>query len=294
MIQNNIKKKEHGLFFGVTKLFTLGFLACMGLNAQAGVSAQLWTPDDESEAQLINEELEAQQAARLLEEEQRNFDHAMYSRVNVIRGEIGLENEDLAAMGCDQVKAKEILNLLKQWCITNATQIKVIHKAQAIANQKLHKLNQKINRGRSKDNLSELDAQIMTKITATKDNLKLLHEQHEALDNTAKVIVSAVLTTSQLNAWQAILANLGQNKQYRYIPDITAAQRESLSAIRTQFILAGTLQSQTRGTSLSWMTSSEENVLTAAQRTAAAACHVNLTQYKQSVLDAIESVFKRE
>ena len=288
------KKLVNTIRISIGKPIVLGVVFCSSLFLQISSSAQsLLRPTEEAESQLINEQLEAEQAARFLEDEKQNFDHAMYARTNVIRSEIGLENDDLAAIGFDQENAEEILDILKQWCIDNASEIKAIHLAQANANQELLALNKQINLGKSKkSNTSAVQkTQIISKINVAKQKIETLETVHHALDETAIVLVQAVMTTSQLNTWASIRTNLGQNNQYRYVPNITQTQRETLSLARTQLLLAGKIKNQARGVMLKWMTHAEEQIFTTDQKTAAVQNHANLAIYKQAILDAIDSVF---
>ncbi len=144
----------------------------------------------------------------------------VFCAVRDLRKKFALNNQDLAAMGCTEIQAKEILNTLLVWYKTSKIDLDAAQRAEDVAMRNLRQAVRKINMG-SKD-ASDSDVRRLHK------ELAAIRKRHETLKSGVIAVVGKKLTKEQGSFWEAIRANIHAPAKYRYVTGLTPKQMVQL------------------------------------------------------------------
>jgi len=142
-------------------------------------------------------------------------DPVTYSRLHGIRDQLALTDTDLASVGCDSEMARAVLTALLAWHAANVT---VLSAADVDVAQKLQAL-QSIRGGKTVDS-TVLHAASSDYYVAVKVRQKLWQSVWDT--------VSEHLTRDVQAKLQAARANVGVEAPYKYVADLTKAQKKAL------------------------------------------------------------------
>lgn len=197
------------------------------------------------------------------------IDALTYSRVQTLRSGIGLDNTDLAAMGCTQQQAEEVLTAVLSWTRTNAASLGETEAAIATAEAALRDALQSQGRGEevSANQMVTLKAAVQTAI-----------ETRTTLTTGLATAVAAELNQEQAGVWTTAKANHSLPARYRYVPNLSAAE-------------TATLQLTTARGNAEALASAEQNIITGPRAAAMATAQSNLSERIEAVLNAHQSAF---
>lgn len=160
------------------------------------------------------------------------IDPYLYTRVQQLRQELSLTNFDLAAMGCDEESATQILESLKSWCRTNQATLDQNHRDTLQAKATIREAIRQINIGPAPG--SEPNSTIARSLPGLqKDLVNLLEQRKSTLDGLAAQI-ETTMDTSKRHIWQSARANVGMPTQLRYVPDLSDEQRQTIHNLLTE------------------------------------------------------------
>ncbi len=301
----NLKFNSKQILSGLGLTVVVGLVAVPSFLPEP-VQAQ--TPNASERAQIKQEEQRitqdqenhfiAEQQAQAIAEQ--NFDHAMYSQVKTIQNAIGLSDETLAAMGCNQEKAETVLTQIKQWCQVNAQQVQAAKQQQIQAQRKVQTLLKQINMGANPRNsqvgqvtrpqanteamqaLPEANREAMTKAKAYSD-----------LMNHAKQTIKNQLNSMQNKVWDTALKNRNLSRELRYVPDMGQTQHQAIGKIKKEERQRQKIK-RNGGTINTFETrQTVKDVLSYSQKQEASQCETNVVVHRNGIVKAAAKVFEK-
>ncbi len=214
------------------------------------------------------------------------LDRATRDRIRGLRRQLGLANEDLAALGCSQVDAKEVLGALRTWYETNEAALASARAAEATAKAALRDALRKVRIG-------PRDQALLTRLPALKTAYGSALRQRYDLVKTAVPAVEAKLTASQKSLWRAVRKSSGLPRKYRYVPDITTAQSQTLRVAhrtRVRLLAAAKTGAEMKAAEAAFA-GTEQRTLSAGQREAIATAKANVRLLLAGVEAASKETF---
>lgn len=211
-----------------------------------------------------------------------------YSMLRELRVRLSLGNEDLAAMDCTQQSAADLLGALRSWYESKESEITSARNARRAASENLRLATRRMNIGpRDEALLAQMSQLRQALATATKAELDLW--------KAAETTMKARMSDSQKSVWERIRTNGGVPGYFRYVPDLTAAQRRSLHLARRSRgrRLAAARTAADRGGAEAAFGASINEILSGAQRDALAAVKVTIHQRTAGVAAASGDVLPR-
>lgn len=210
-------------------------------------------------------------------------DNVTASGIKVLRQEMCLTNQDLAAMGCSRDTASAVLGELVNWYQSNKDALVKAHKSIMIASRDLRTAQLQMNMGSG-------DAQLPAKLSQLQKADVLAWLDHVKLVEQCKKQIAATLSDSQKAAWIAAQGNGSLPAQYRYVPGLSLVQRKALinaseTAARTAALGKGADARQS-------LAAAEGQILTDSQRSARDSAQAAQAQNLAAVAQADEAVFE--
>lgn len=163
----------------------------------------------------------APEAARAQVAESQPIDPHLYTRVQALRQEYALTGQDLAAMGCSEASAIQILETLKSWAAGNETLFNQQHRSEIQAQAAVRNRIRQINVGST-------DRRASSALPALQQELAVLRKQRKATLDTLLVQVEAKMDAYQRQTWKSARENAGLPVQLRFTPGLTDQQRQNL------------------------------------------------------------------
>lgn len=191
-------------------------------------------------------------------------DALTYSRVQTLRSGIALDNTDLAAMGCTQQQAEEVLTEVLSWTRTNAASLGETEAAIASAEAALRDALQSRGRGEevSANQMATLKAAVQTAL-----------EARDTLTAGLTTAVTGELTQEQAAVWTTAKSNQSLPEKYRFVPNISAAE-------------TATLQLASARGNAEAVASTEQNIITGPRAAAMATAQNNLSERIDTIIAA--------
>ncbi len=152
----------------------------------------------------------------------QTIDPNVYTRVQQIRQELSLANRDLAAMGCDEETATQILQSLKSWCTTNQAVLDRHHQDTIQAKAKLRDAVRRINEGTD-------DPRVSRSLPELRADLVHLAEQRQIMMDGLIANLESQLSSTQRLVWQTARENNGLPASLRYVPGLSSEPIVSVS-----------------------------------------------------------------
>ena len=219
------------------------------------------------------------------EEEEQVLSAVAYSRIEALREELCLRNDNLAAMGCSQETTESVLKALMNWYDLKKTLLEQAQKDKALDLRELRNAQRSIHIG-------PRDEVLLAQYPGLKQAFSDAADDHQDLVMTAVSSIEAQLSMEQKSVWQAVRGNGDAFGPYRYVPDLTNDQLRSLrlawrSRARNR-ITAETAEE--RSAVLSAFNEAERNILSFGQREALATAKSNQRSRSAGVLGAAHEV----
>ena len=186
-----------------------------------------------------------------------------WQQVDQLRRQLCLTNVDLAAMGCSQQSAEQVLGTLIAWCTMQRGELERIQAQQRDARRALSAVLRRITIG-------PRDEALIASAGQLKDQLAQADQQHEQKVQSAVDVVGTVLSDQQSALWQTIRRNTEARLPARF---------RSVDGLNDQQIQTLT-RTNRRLTEQALVT----NLLSAAQRSAADAAQVRQRQSMPDIL----------
>jgi len=138
-------------------------------------------------------------------------------KVQELRQRLSLQDETLAAMGCSQDQATQILSALVNWTSQNASNASTAEQAVAAAQANLAEAQRRINVGPRYE-------QVLASLPTLQQSCNAAKAQVDQLYTSAAEVVSGQLNAAQQQIWATVKANtsLGVPQAYRYNSNLTA------------------------------------------------------------------------
>lgn len=212
-------------------------------------------------------------------------DAATYCAIRTIRSKIKLRNETIAAMGCDQAAAREVLETLLLWYRVKEPYLNIAEKTRIRAARELRDVLQKIGMGpRDEKLIKSVPTLKAARIGALRDYNNIL--------KTGITAVEAKLSPARKALWAAARANGGRYSRYRYATNITAAQVKALHQARRAYArkVASAKTSAGKAAVTSEFRTIENKVLSADQKAAMAQAAENIRKNMAAVSRAESKV----
>lgn len=146
-----------------------------------------------------------------------------YAKVQQLRRELALTNADLAAMDCTQAQAKAVMDSLLDWVKTNQTQLQQAEANVRTARSRLRQTMQKIHVGPRNPTL-------INEVPTLKQNYATALANRQQWYDSAANALAASMPTAQVTVWQTARTNKDGLARYRFVPNLTTEQRQSLLA----------------------------------------------------------------
>jgi len=213
------------------------------------------------------------------------IDVAAYTGMRRLRKAVDLSNETLAAMGCSESNAVEVLEALLGWHQTNSTAIEANRKAKIKAAKDLRLALRKVGMG-------PRDETLLGKIPSLKAALAAAVKQRSDLLKTAVGAAESKLSAAGKGVWATVRRNAALPSKYRYAPSLTEAQIKALHLANRTCArrLAAAKDSAGRTAAASQLAAAEDSTLSAVQKTAITAARTNITQNMPAAVKATETV----
>jgi hypothetical protein len=153
-------------------------------------------------------------------------DPVTYARVRQLREKLALTNQDLAAAGCSQTQATQVLSALLSWYTANASSWDQLEQNQRSAQQQVQAAVRQINVGPKDDTL-------LAQLPALQQAAASAAQQMDQLILSASPTASALLSSSGQSVWATAQANaaLGVPDQYRFATGLTADQVAAMKVL---------------------------------------------------------------
>ena len=212
-------------------------------------------------------------------------DGATYSAMGAIRREIQLSNRTIAAMGCDEAGAREILETLLLWCRVKEPYLDIAKKAKRRARRDLRLALQKIGMG-------PRDEKLIKSVPTLKAAVAGAAKDYDDIIKTAITAVEAKLPPAQKRLWATTKSNAKLHGRYRYAANMTAAQAKALHMARRAYArrLAAAKTPAAKAAVTSEFKAKESNVFSAAQKAAMAQAAENIRKNMSAVSNAEREV----
>jgi hypothetical protein len=172
------------------------------------------------------------------------LDIATYSRVQQLRREVALQEQDLAAFGCTQAQAQQILGAVLSWYQQNSTNLATLEQQRVNVKRALQETNRQIN-------LGPADDQKVTQMATLRQQVTALEQQRSQMIQQLATQTGALLTADQAAYWLAARSNVGLPDSMRYVrnaqnaPSPAAQQADwAKVAANSQASLAGVQQAE--------------------------------------------------
>lgn len=146
----------------------------------------------------------------------RMIDPVTYSQVQQLREQLCLSNHDLAAMGCTQASAEQVLSSILAWYEQNKVVLEQNDQAMLVAQSDAREAVRLMNIGPA-------NAQHGRQYRQACDAAGTALQQRKQLLDAAIAALTPGLNGEQQAIWQAALANRSHDR-YRYVPNLTAQQ----------------------------------------------------------------------
>jgi hypothetical protein len=151
------------------------------------------------------------------------IDVTTFLRVRTLRERLALRNEDLAAMGCSQQQATQVLQALLAWASDNAAGWAQQEQNRRSADAAMAEATRQINVGPRDDAL-------LANLPTLQQNVASAKQQSDAFFQEGADTVAAVLSSDQRQVWATARANSANAvpMRYRYVPGITTDQAKAI------------------------------------------------------------------
>ncbi len=146
-----------------------------------------------------------------------------YRRVLQLREKLSLRNVDIAAMGCTQHQATQMLTGLSTWITANSVKLEQQEQLRIEAMNALAVALTQVNIG-------PRDESVLNQLPRLQQNVASAIQQRDQTLESAAAIVTTSLSPTQQQIWAAAKANaaLGAPEQFRYAQGLTIEQAEAL------------------------------------------------------------------
>jgi len=244
----------------------------------AGVSALLLWPGD---GNAVGDE--PSQQVQYAELERIDYD-----RIRLLRGQILLSNQDLAAAGCSEARAEEVLAAIRRWYTANKDTLTAKLRAEGSARRNLRKAVQRMHAGSD-------DANLMTSIRDLGATARQCQAECKALTDSLMSTVESTLSDTERAVYRAGRTNVGTVDPYRYLADLTAPQAGAIrkAGYRRAFALASAQTAAARTAARQQYSAAIDSALTVAQRQSLDAIRQRIATAMRGVLAAEAKVLPR-
>ena len=141
---------------------------------------------------------------------------AKASRLERLRGDLGLTNRDLAAMGLSEAQAQSVLQALLDWSEGNQARVDAARSAERVAQAQLREATRKVRVG-------PRDESVIRSLPRLRDQVEQKRRARTALQAEAAALVEARLDGAQRGRWLTIRGQRHAPGELRYVPGLDAA-----------------------------------------------------------------------
>ncbi len=212
------------------------------------------------------------------------LDVAAHEQITSLRGQLGLSNHALSAIGCSRQDAEGIFATVRQWYQANKADLAALLRAEEAARADLRRAVGAVSSGRpipADKSLAGVNTALTDAVSARRRFVRGLAEE-----------VAERLSTSQAATLKAAVANPGASGNCRYVTGLTAAQVKALAgaSYRKGLVMASARTPQARAAAESAFRGAVSSVLTPAQTTELAAARQRIDACMAGVLEAEQNV----
>ncbi|MCC6680522.1 MAG: hypothetical protein IT445_06425 [Phycisphaeraceae bacterium] len=145
----------------------------------------------------------------------------MYIKVQELRRDLALTNEDLAALGLNREQAETVLQTLVSWCESHQAELAAQQTAERSDRQALSEVQRQINIGPRNEQVVQQLPGIQAQVASARD----LRKQLLAAAGSA---VESQFDTDQQRVWAVAKGNIPTSSQLRYVSELTGQQRAEI------------------------------------------------------------------
>lgn len=162
------------------------------------------------------------------------LDLPSYSQISSIREELCLTNRDLAAMGCNGSTARALFSALLSWYRQSQPAINQAIQSEVTAQANLRDVIRRIQVG-------PCDESALSQVSSLRTAVASATTNRQALVGQASDLIQQKLNNGQSTIWRSAKSNQNLPEQYRYTPDLSATESQSLLQLvrGTQFSTGG-------------------------------------------------------
>jgi hypothetical protein len=217
--------------------------------------------------------------------DEAKLDPVAYGELSALREKLCLTDMDLAAMGCTEESAVAIFRALRTWYDSRKVQMSEADVDRSAKLRELHSAFSRMNAGPRDDALLDQVPRLQEALAGSEKDVN-------DLVLSAAPQVEALLSSSQRALWETARANAGAPSQYRYVPNLTTEQRQSLHlAMRTQARKVAAAQTPEESSDASQaFKASEEDILSSSQKSAQMDVAESMREHMPGVLNAAAKV----
>lgn len=154
-------------------------------------------------------------------------DSVTYARVQRIREQLGLGNEQLAAVGCNEIAAKTLLKRLVDYCTANRVVLEAVELAEAQANRELADAMRQLNVGPRNASTK----QVASRLGALKSQMSAARATKQAAYQQAAESLVSQLSSLQQSRVSALRDKATLPGEFKFVSDLSAVETAEIRQV---------------------------------------------------------------